>query len=280
MNKKVALFHGDITTLEIDAIVNAANKTLIAGGGVDYLIHRGAGKKMDLECKMLHGCETGQTKITKGYNLPAKFVLHTVGPIDDNADLLKSCYMTCLKLVEKHNIRTVAFCGVSTGIYGFPVEAASNIALNTVRKWLEDENNRDKVDLIIFCTFLDNEKTCYEQWMPEYFPPYKPELIKKKQEEKPNKEKDEEDKKRKELEQRKGQELEKESQEQEKQKLSVTKKKTEQEVTEKSTSNFSARTPESSSSAESSSQSTTILAFAVVAMVSAIAFSVYKFTRK
>jgi len=122
------------------------------------------------ECRTLHGCPTGQTKITRGYDLPAKYVLHTVGPTDANPANLELCYNTCLELVVKHNIRSVAFCGISTGIFGFPLYPASRIALETVRKWLEKDDNKNKVDLIIFCTFLPKEKVCYEELILEYFP--------------------------------------------------------------------------------------------------------------
>jgi len=170
LNKKVALWHGDITTLEIDAIVNAANESCLGGGGIDGAIHRAAGDKLYEECRTLHGCSTGQTKITRGYDLPAKYILHTVGPTDANPANLELCYNTCLELVVKHNIRSVAFCGISTGIFGFPLYPASRIALETVRKWLEKDDNKNKVDLIIFCTFLPKEKVCYEELILEYFP--------------------------------------------------------------------------------------------------------------
>jgi len=171
LNEKIALFHGDITEIECDAIVNAANEGCLGGGGIDGAIHRAAGNTLYEECRTLHGCPTGKTKITRGYDLPAKYVLHTVGPIGEDSDDLKSCYLTCLELVVKHQIKTVVFCGVSTGIFGYPLYPASHIALNIVRQWLEKDDNKDKVDKIVFCTFLYKEKVCYDTLTPLYFPP-------------------------------------------------------------------------------------------------------------
>eukprot|EP01114_Cavostelium_apophysatum_P008033 TRINITY_DN2028_c0_g1_i2.p1 TRINITY_DN2028_c0_g1~~TRINITY_DN2028_c0_g1_i2.p1 ORF type:complete len:666 (+),score=193.61 TRINITY_DN2028_c0_g1_i2:40-1998(+) len=170
INQKVSLWSGDITALELDAIVNAANESLLGGGGVDGAIHRAAGPKLLQECKTLHGCPTGETKTTRGYNLPAKYILHTVGPLDENPEKLESCYSTCLQQLLTHKIKSVAFCGVSTGIFGFPLEPASRIALKTVRQWLESEENRDAVDRIVFVNYLTKEKDCYERLMFEYFP--------------------------------------------------------------------------------------------------------------
>jgi len=171
INKKVALIQEDITSLEIDAIVNAANRSLLGGGGIDGAIHSAAGKKLLSECKTLKGAATGETKVTRGYNLPAKFVLHTVGPVGRHQEELIQAYSTCLEQVGQHKIKTVAFCGISSGIYGYPLFAASHIALHTIRKWLEVKENRKKVDLIIFCTYLPKELACYQKLMPLYFPP-------------------------------------------------------------------------------------------------------------
>eukprot|EP01115_Flamella_aegyptia_P007545 TRINITY_DN31481_c0_g1_i1.p1 TRINITY_DN31481_c0_g1~~TRINITY_DN31481_c0_g1_i1.p1 ORF type:complete len:355 (-),score=121.68 TRINITY_DN31481_c0_g1_i1:28-1092(-) len=171
INKKVALIKSDITSLELDAIVNAANRSLLGGGGIDGAIHRAAGSNLYRECETLNGADTGKTKITRGYNLPAKYVLHTVGPIGENKSHLESCYTTCLQLVSKHEIKSVAFCGISTGIYGYPLYKASHVALHVIRKWLEVEANRNSVDLIVLCTFLPKELVCYEELMPLYFPP-------------------------------------------------------------------------------------------------------------
>eukprot|EP01116_Phalansterium_solitarium_P018673 TRINITY_DN5037_c0_g1_i2.p1 TRINITY_DN5037_c0_g1~~TRINITY_DN5037_c0_g1_i2.p1 ORF type:complete len:638 (+),score=231.06 TRINITY_DN5037_c0_g1_i2:95-1915(+) len=170
LNRKIVLWQGDITTLEVDAVVNAANRSLLGGGGIDGAIHSAAGDELYDECKRLRGCETGSTKITRGYRLPAKYVLHTVGPTNGSAEHLESCYKSILQLVDQHGIRSVALCGVATGIYGFPLVPASRIALQTVRDWLQTGDNRHKVDAIVFCTFLDKELRCYEQLLPHYFP--------------------------------------------------------------------------------------------------------------
>ncbi|KAH3767996.1 ADP-ribose glycohydrolase MACROD2 [Pelomyxa schiedti] len=171
LSKKIALYAGSVTTLRGDAIVNAANGSLLGGGGVDGAIHAAAGFQLLEECEKLNGCDTGQTKITKGYRLPAKYVLHTVGPVGENCELLDSCYKTCLSFVDSHNIRTLAFCGISTGIFGFPLKKAANIALHRVRRWLETGNNREKVDRIIFANYTDREVRVYDLYTPYYFPP-------------------------------------------------------------------------------------------------------------
>ena len=170
INSRVCVIRGDIRCLECDAILNAANKRLLGGGGIDGAIHIAAGPMLFDECCTLGGAQTGQTRITRGYDLPAKYVLHTVGPVGSGDDELKSCYESSLQLVKKHNIKTVALCGVSTGIFGFPLERATRIALDTVRKWLQSDENRDAVDRIVFCTFLEKEWQCYTTLFPEYFP--------------------------------------------------------------------------------------------------------------
>eukprot|EP01117_Protostelium_nocturnum_P000653 TRINITY_DN1075_c0_g2_i1.p1 TRINITY_DN1075_c0_g2~~TRINITY_DN1075_c0_g2_i1.p1 ORF type:complete len:512 (+),score=175.90 TRINITY_DN1075_c0_g2_i1:372-1907(+) len=167
-NSKVALYKGDITHLQVDAIVNAANRSLLGGGGVDGAIHSAAGPQLLEECKLHHGCDTGFSKITRGYHLPSKYVIHTVGPMKQNPELLASCYRTVLDLTVKYGIRSLAFCGISTGIYGYPLKEATEIALKTVREWLN--LNSSKVDLVVFCTFLDKEERCYENILPQYFP--------------------------------------------------------------------------------------------------------------
>ncbi|KXJ25719.1 ADP-ribose glycohydrolase MACROD2 [Exaiptasia diaphana] len=172
LNEKVSLWTGDITTLEIDAIVNAANQTLLGGGGVDGCIHRAAGPSLKQECRLLKGCETGQAKLTSGHKLPAKFVLHTVGPVGEKEDKLESCYNSCLELCLKHEIRTVAFCCISTGIFGYPNEKAAEVALRTSRSWLE--KNKDAVDRIIFCLFMEVDIEIYQSLMMKYFPPTLP----------------------------------------------------------------------------------------------------------
>ncbi|MFH0735741.1 MAG: O-acetyl-ADP-ribose deacetylase [bacterium] len=147
---------GDITKLEVDAIVNAANNSLLGGGGVDGAIHRTAGKGLLEECKKLNGCKTGDAKITKGYNLLAKNVIHTVGPVwsggkSGEPELLKDAYLSCLKLAVNNNIKTIAFPSISTGIYGYPIELASLIAINTVKQFLANSNSLKKIYFVCFC---------------------------------------------------------------------------------------------------------------------------------
>lgn len=160
---KIKVVEGDITQLKVDAIVNAANTTLLGGGGVDGAIHRAAGPKLLEECKTLGGCQTGEAKITKGYNLPANFVIHTVGPVWNggkrNEDkLLANCYKNSLALAMKHNIETIAFPSISTGVYRFPVERACKIATCQVKKFLENDKTIEKV---IFVCFNKEVYECY-----------------------------------------------------------------------------------------------------------------------
>lgn len=151
----ITVYRGDITKLSVDAIVNAANKSLLGGGGVDGAIHRAAGPKLLEECFTLHGCNTGEAKITKGYNLPAKYVIHTVGPIysgrKEDATNLANCYRNSLSLAKENDIHSIAFSAISTGVYGYPIEEATGIAVETVKQWLEE--NRDYSLNVIFCCF-------------------------------------------------------------------------------------------------------------------------------
>jgi len=166
--EKVSLFRGDITKLELDAITNAANESLLGGGGVDGAIHRAAGKLLVAECRTLNGCETGQAKISCGYKLPAKHIIHTVGPRGEFPSDLQSCYETSLKLLLDHNLRSIAIPCISTGIYGYPQQNAALVALQTVRKFLSVHS--EKVDRIVFCLFLESDVDIYEKQLQIYFP--------------------------------------------------------------------------------------------------------------
>lgn len=164
MQIKIEILKGDITKLTIDAIVNAANTSLLGGGGVDGAIHRAAGPKLLDECKSLNGCNTGEAKITKGYNLPAKFVIHTVGPIwnggrNNEDEQLTNCYLNTLKLAVENKIKTLAFPAISTGLYGFPLERATQIAIKTVKNFIQSDKVIQK---IIFVCFDQNTYQTYE----------------------------------------------------------------------------------------------------------------------
>jgi len=154
----------DITRLDIDAVVNAANSTLLGGGGVDGAIHRAAGKGLLAECETLNGCPTGQAKITGGYDLPAKYVIHTVGPVwkggDNNEDdLLASCYRNSLRLATENNVKSIAFPNISTGVYGFPKQRAAEIAIFEVNRFIKENSS---LDLIVFAIFDDENLGIYK----------------------------------------------------------------------------------------------------------------------
>jgi len=155
ISDRIAAIAGDITEQRVEAIVNAANTTLLGGGGVDGAIHRAAGPELLAECRTLGGCATGHAKITRGYKLPAKWVIHTVGPVwqdglHDEPELLANCYRNCFALVEKYGIKTVAFPAISAGIYGFPMERAARIAVRETGVFLERNQSVEKVILVCF----------------------------------------------------------------------------------------------------------------------------------
>ena len=154
MTQRIKVIQADITQLQVDAIVNAANNSLLGGGGVDGAIHRAAGSQLLAECRQLGGCETGEAKITKGYNLPAKWVIHTVGPVwsggtSGEDELLASCYRNSLALAEQYQIKTIAFPAISTGVYQFPVERAASIAVAQIEAFLKN-NSLEQVILVCF----------------------------------------------------------------------------------------------------------------------------------
>lgn len=156
--EKIEIIKADITTLDVDAIVNAANISLLGGGGVDGAIHRAAGPELLAECKTLDGCPTGNAKITKAYNLPAKHVIHTVGPVwhggkHNEAELLASCYRESMKLAKKHHLKTIAFPAISCGVYRFPRDQAAKIAIAEVLKALKENSEIKKIYFVCF----DNE---------------------------------------------------------------------------------------------------------------------------
>jgi O-acetyl-ADP-ribose deacetylase len=160
MVERISVIQGDITQLQVDAIVNAANNSLLGGGGVDGAIHRAAGSQLLAECRQLRGCATGAAKITQGYNLPAKWVIHTVGPVWEGGDrgedeLLASCYRSSLTLAVQHGIKTIAFPAISTGVSRFPVDRAAQIAVSEVQAFLSTNDSISQVILVCF-----SQSTC------------------------------------------------------------------------------------------------------------------------
>ncbi|KAK0441902.1 A1pp-domain-containing protein [Armillaria borealis] len=173
---KISLFQGDITKLSVDSIVNAANRSLLGGGGVDGAIHAAAGRGLLEECRGLNGCETGESKITKGYKLPSKHIIHTVGPIfsskdrETKAEQLALCYRTSLELAVKNSLKHIAFPSISTGIYGYPIEDATHIALKEVRRFVTTESG-STLERVILVVWSNKDRDVYQELLPEYFPP-------------------------------------------------------------------------------------------------------------
>ena len=169
LNKKVSIFKGDITSLEIDAIVNAANWELGGGEGVDGSIHSAAGfELLQGECRFIGSCPVGSAVMTGGYKLPAKYVIHAVGPVGEKPQVLTCCYQQSLKLTVENNLRSVAFPCISTGTFRYPNKGAAHVALRTTRQFLEV--NGDHLERVIFCLFSPVDVNCYENLLPVYFP--------------------------------------------------------------------------------------------------------------
>ena len=164
--ERIEIRQGDITKLEVDAIVNAANSSLLGGGGVDGAIHRAAGPELLEECRKIGGCPTGEARLTQGYNLPSKYVIHTVGPVyhgkPRDAELLANCYRNSLQLAVKQGITSIAFPAISCGVYGYPIKAACKIAVDNACAFLKENRSVEKV---IFILFSNGDKSVYDDYL-------------------------------------------------------------------------------------------------------------------
>ena len=169
MPARLCAIHADITTLSIDAVVNAANITLLGGGGVDGAIHRAAGPQLLDECRLLRGCQTGDAKLTRGYRLPARFVIHTVGPVwrdgaSGEPELLASCYRRAIEVAAANDIATLAFPSISTGVFGYPIEPAARVAVMTVRSAVREFA---AIQEVVFCCFSASDRAVYTRYLDE-----------------------------------------------------------------------------------------------------------------
>ncbi|KAF7773268.1 hypothetical protein Agabi119p4_5435 [Agaricus bisporus var. burnettii] len=172
---KVSVCRGDITVIDVDAIVNAANESLLGGGGVDGAIHRAAGPELLKECRLLNGCDIGDAKITKGYKLPARHIIHTVGPVyhseyeDTIAGQLASCYKRSLEVAVEKGLKSIAFPCISTGIFGYPNMKAAKIALTEIRRFLESDIGK-QIEQVVFVVFLERDDKTYKELIPQIYP--------------------------------------------------------------------------------------------------------------
>ncbi|KAI9715574.1 MAG: hypothetical protein M1812_005878 [Candelaria pacifica] len=177
LNNKISLIRNDITKLKLDSIVNAANESLLGGGGVDGAIHRAAGPDLLEECRDLDGCDTGDAKITDAYELPCRKVIHAVGPIyyttkklGKHTSLLQGCYRRSLELAVENGLKSIAFSALSTGVYGYPSGEAAETAIGEVKRFLEGPKG-EILERVVFCSFEKKDESAYEEWIPKFFPP-------------------------------------------------------------------------------------------------------------